>query len=245
MHRPTGIGSARPAIIARTTTLAVIAATGVALAGCTGARPMTTAPSTRERIAAPDDAGRLGSSDALRAQRQLIRRGYLGVAVEDLAPAQARLERAIAATGAMVSRAEFKEAARAEYVLRVPPDQLEPLMDSVATLGEVDSRTVSAEDVTEAVVDAEARLAALRASRDRLTQLLERAGSVQDVISVERELARVQAEIESLDARLQAMKGQVAMSELSVHLRRKPVLGPLGLLFTGALAVVEKLFIWR
>lgn len=207
--------------------------------------PMKVAPAVRQQTAAPDDATGLGSVDALRAQRQLIRRGYIGVAVAELAPARARLERAVAATDAMITHAEVRDDSYAEYTLRVPPGQLVPLMDSAAALGEVDSRTVSAEDVTEAVVDAEARLDALRASRGRLTELLERAASVQDVISVERELARVQGEIESLDARLQSMKGQVAMSELTVQVRRRPVLGPLGVVFSGLLTVVEKLFIWR
>ena len=184
-------------------------------------------------------------ADRVQAQRQLIRRGMIGVAVVELEPARARLERSASALGAEVSRAEVTEDSRAEYVLRVPPERLEGLMDSVATLGDVDSRTVSAEDVTERVVDAEARLAALRASRDRLTQLLERATSVQDVISVERELARVQGEIESLDGRLQAIKGQVAMSELTVRMWRRPVLGPLGLLLSGVATVIQKLFVWR
>ena len=205
---------------------------------------MPGATSARQKMTAPDDSPREQAGGVL-AQRQLIRRGYMGVAVADLAPARIRLERIVAAMGAQVSRAQVSDDSRAEYSLRVPPAQLGPLMDSVAVLGDVDTRTVSAEDVTEAVVDAEARLAALRASRDRLTQLLERATSVQDVISVERELARVQGDIESLDARLQAMKGQVAMSELSIRMWRQPVLGPLGLVFSGLLTVVEKLFIWR
>ena len=217
----------------------------VAFAGCASTGAMAGAPRAIEQVAAPDDAATLGAVDASQAQRHLVRRGYIGVAVAELAPARARLERAVAATGAQVSHAEVNDDTRAQYTLRVPPAQLAPLMDSVAVLGDVDSRTVSAQDVTAAVVDAEARLAALRASRDRLTQLLERAASVQDVISVERELARVQGEIESLDARLQAMRGQVALSELDVRIRRKPVLGPLGVVFAGLLTVVEKLFIWR
>ena len=205
---------------------------------------MPAATSPRQKMAAPDD-NRREQGDGVLAQRQLIRRGYIGVAVADLAPARVRLERTVAAMGAQVSHTQVSDDSRAEYSLRVPPAQLGPLMDSVAALGNVETRTISAEDVTEAVVDAEARLAALRASRDRLTQLLERANSVQDVIAVERELARVQGDIESLEARLQAMKGQVAMSELTIRMWRRPVLGPLGVLLSGAATLVQKLFIWR
>ena len=178
-------------------------------------------------------------------QRQLIRRGQMSADVADLGEARRRVEGAASALGAQVEHVHIRETSRAEYVLRVPPDRLETLMDSVAAVGEVSSRAVSADDVTDHILDAEARLDALRATRDRLRQLLERASTVQDVISVERELARVQGDLESLDARLQAMKGQVAMSKLDVHLRRPPVLGPLGVLLNGVWTVVEKLFIWR
>jgi predicted nucleic acid-binding Zn-ribbon protein len=133
----------------------------------------------------------------------------------------------------------------AEYVIRVPPDRLDTLKDAIAAFGRVQSRSVGIEDVTDRVIDIEARLGALRASRDRLRQLFDRATTTQDVIAVERELARVQAEIESLEARLAAFRGQVALSELSVSLRQRAVLGPLGLLAAGLGNGVRKLFVWR
>jgi hypothetical protein len=244
MYRPSAIDSDRSARILRTITALALVLVSVLLTGCArGAQMKRTTGDMDRGIVLQSRSG--AEPEELQSQRQLIRRGAMGLAVVELEPARARLERSAIALNAEVSRAEVTEDARAEYALRVPPERLEALMDSVAILGDVDSRTVSAEDVTEHVVDAEARLAALRASRDRLTQLLERATSVQDVISVERELARVQGEIESLDGRLQAMKGQVAMSELTVRMWRRPVLGPLGLLLSGAATLVEKLFVWR
>jgi len=144
----------------------------------------------------------------------ISRRGRIGVQVTSLGAASDRLERSANGFGAQVTRATVEERERAEYFIRVPPERLDALMDSVAALGDVESRSVGVEDVTERVIDAEARLNSLRASRDRLRQLLERAGTVQDVIAVERELARVQGEIESLEARLTALRSQVALSEL-------------------------------
>ena len=153
----------------------------------------------------------------------------------------ARLSR----SGGQVDRVEASEDRRAHYVLRVPPDRLDALMDSVAALGDVDTRSVSVEDVTDQMVDVEARLATLRASRDRLRQLMERSTTVSDVIAVERELARVQGELESLQARLDLLQKQVALSELVVRLKQRRVLGPLGFVAVGLGQLLEKLFIWR
>jgi hypothetical protein len=213
------------------------------LASCGAGRAETSA-----RIYGPGDAVRPEAAAAgplAHISRQLVRRGRMDVEVVRLSAAQARLERALGTLGGRVAYLQTREDERAEYNLRVPADRLDALMDSVASLGEVETRTVSATDVTEQVVDAEARLSALRASRDRLRQLLERASTVQDVVTVERELARVQGELESLEGRLNALRGQVALSELSVSLRRRPVLGPLGLLLQGLGTLVAKLFVIR
>jgi chemotaxis protein histidine kinase CheA len=208
-----------------------------ALVACT--KPRASAPLAPSPVAVPAPV------ETAQPSRQLVRRGRIGVQVTSLAAASDRLERSANGFGAQVTRATVEERERAEYFIRVPPERLDALMDSVAALGEVESRSVGVEDVTERVIDAEARLNSLRASRDRLRQLLERAGTVQDVIAVERELARVQGEIESLEARLTALRGEVALSELSVTLRQRPVLGPLGLLAAGLGTGVRKLFLWR
>ena len=176
--------------------------------------------------------------------RQLIRRGGVDVTVDQVNDARLRFERAIAALNAQVATLHLAQDKRANYVVRVPPDKLEALMDSAAALGKPGRRNVSAEDVTDRVVDSEARLSVLRASRDRLKQLIERSASVSDVVTVERELARVQSELESLEARLNALRGAVALSELTVSIERRVVLGPLALIAQGIGSVIEKLFIW-
>jgi hypothetical protein len=176
--------------------------------------------------------------------RQLIRRGGVDVAVDEVNDARVRFEKAVTALNAQVATLHLVQEKRANFLIRVPPDRLEALMDSAAALGKAGRRTVSADDVTDRVVDSEARLSVLRASRDRLKQLIERSASVSDVVTVERELARVQAELESLEARLNALKGAVALSELSVSIERRVVLGPLALLAQGIGSVVQKLFIW-
>ena len=204
--------------------------------------PVDYSPTT---VVATSSAAVAAPTPTAQPTRQLARRGRIAVQVSALATARERLETIGGALGAEVSRATVDERERAEYVIRVPPERLDALMDSIATLGDVDSRSVSAEDVTDRVIDAEARLGALRASRDRLRQLFERASTTQDVIAVERELARVQAEIESLEARLATLRGQVALSELSIALRQRPVLGPLGYVAMGIGYGVRKLFIWR
>ena len=177
--------------------------------------------------------------------RQIIRRGNIDVAVANVGNSRTRFESAVTSLNAQVARVSLEGVRSANYVIRVPAEQLGALLDSVAALGKVGRRSISAEDVTDRVVDTEARLSALRATRDRLKQLMERSASVADIVAVERELGRVQAELESLEARLKAMRGAVTLSEVHVRIERQIVLGPLGWVAKGVGTVIGKLFVWR
>jgi chromosome segregation ATPase len=118
-------------------------------------------------------------------------------------------------------------------------------MAAVAALGEEERRSVSAADVTEQYVDLETRLRNNLALRNRLQQLLSRASDVEDVLAIEKELNRIQSEIETMQARLDRLKSAVELSALSVNLQRKHILGPLGYVGYGLWWAFSKLFVFR
>jgi uncharacterized protein DUF4349 len=82
---------------------------------------------------------------------------------------------------------------------------------------------VGAEDVSEEFVDLTARVANGHRLEDRLVELLRtRTGKLQDVLSVERELARVREEIERMEGRMRFLKTSAQLSTLSVNLFEPP-----------------------
>lgn len=125
----------------------------------------------------------------------------------------------------------------------VPSQELNTLLTELASLGTVTDQTLSQQDITAHYADNAAKLANLIALRDRLRVLLDRASNVPDVLEVERELTRVQGEIDVLQAQLERMDKQVTLSSLSINLKRKRVYGPLGYLFKGLGWLGEKLFV--
>ena len=177
--------------------------------------------------------------------RLLIRRAEMRLDdIEDPERVARRVTAMTAALGGFVEQSRESEGS-IHIKVRVPADLLETAMDSVATLGKVDKRQISADDVTEQVVDLNARVATRRAVRDRLRALLERASEIDDVIRVERELARVQGELDLLERRLEYLRGSSSMAELDIEARRKRILGPIGAVAMALGWIIQKAFIIR
>ena len=93
--------------------------------------------------------------------------------------------------------------------------------------GRIADSSTTSEDLTRAIIDTEAHLRAKTALRDRLqTMLATRDGNLQSVLEVERELARVQGEIDSATSTLQVMRARVSMSRLTMTYQSQGVLAP-------------------
>ena len=111
----------------------------------------------------------------------------------------------------------------ASVQLRASPAWVEAFRDGLeAELetagGRIQNQSQSADDLTSAIYDLEARLEAKRVLRTRLISLLERENaSVEELVQVERELANVQGEIEGSEAQIRVMRGRVSMSALSLN----------------------------
>lgn len=112
--------------------------------------------------------------------------------------------------------------------LRGEPAWLQTFMaginnDAEQAGGRTISRAVNSEDLTRQIVDTEARMRALTSLRDRLQALLrDRPGRLSDLLEVERELARVQGELDAITSSLAVMRTRVSMSELTLSYQSEP-----------------------
>ena len=121
--------------------------------------------------------------------------------------------------------------ASASLNLRATPDWIEQFLNGVeaeaqAAKGEITNRQTTAEDLTVSIIDTDARLKAQETLQARLEQLLaDRPGKLGELLETERELARVNGEIDSLKSTLAALRQRVNMSQLSIgyETKRNPV----------------------
>ncbi|HEY9866757.1 MAG TPA: DUF4349 domain-containing protein [Candidatus Obscuribacterales bacterium] len=101
---------------------------------------------------------------------------------------------------------------------RVPQQRLETTLNALAKLGTVENQMITAEDVSDQLVDVQARLRNLRKSEEMILKIMERSGSVGDVLKAANELSTIRESIERIDAQLRNLQNQVAYSTINLRI---------------------------
>jgi hypothetical protein len=156
---------------------------------------------------------------------QLIKHASLQIVLPDVDDAIATISTIVAQHQGDVlqlSISDYKSDRRtppqASLQLRVPQAQLDAALASLRDLGTVTSQSSKAEDVSTQLVDLRARLRNLQQSEAALLEIMERSGSIADVLEVNRELSSIRETIERHDAQLKSLQNRVAYSTISLTL---------------------------
>lgn len=136
-----------------------------------------------------------------------------------------KIENAAQKAGGYISSSNFYSAGSmlsdrsANFTVRVPVEKYSAFLGDVDSAGTVIERSEYSDDVTREYVDIESRLKALRAQETRLLELMEQAGSLKDLLSVQEQLTEVQYQIEDYTASKNTYDNLVSYStvELEVH----------------------------
>lgn len=156
--------------------------------------------------------------------RDVVYRGSISVQVSDVGEAVGRAEDLTTGADGVVFAEQTSVDPRhprhgsAELTLRVPPTAFGPTLDALGRLGKELDRQRSAEDVTMQVTDTDSRVQSQRRSVERMRVLLARATTIGQVVQVESELARREADLESLEAQLARLKDLTDLATIQVHL---------------------------
>jgi hypothetical protein len=110
---------------------------------------------------------------------------------------------------------------RANLVLKVPTSSYETAIQRLSELGKRLRIHQESSDVTEQVVDVESRIASQRASLERMRTLLAKANTIGEIVSVETELTRREADLESLLAKQKNLSLQTELATLALTLTAK------------------------
>ena len=161
----------------------------------------------------------------------VIRTGQAFVEVQKVDAAVLRIRQLAVQVGGYVANSSVSggkdQIRQATLEIKIPSAKYDEAVSSLSAIGKVETVNSSAQDVGEEYVDISARVANAKRLEERLINLLaNRTGKLDEVLRVERELARVREEIERYEGRLRYLSSRAAMSTLSVTVHEPaPLLG--------------------
>ncbi len=156
-------------------------------------------------------------------ERKVIKNCSLSLKVDDFDKAYAAIGALAQAYGGYVVSAEQYDyegaTQRNGYIsIRVDAGRLDQALAEIQSLGKVENSNTYSSDVTAAYYDTEARLEQYQAQAERLTELYDRADNITDLIAIEAELTRINAETDAMAGTLRYYDELTALSLIDVNL---------------------------
>lgn len=174
--------------------------------------------------------------------RKIIYNSELSLVVQNLTTAQQQLAGLVTRYGGYISHTQVGgtpgQPRQGTWTVRIPVDGYDQFMVGAARLGELQSMSSNAEDVTEQYYDVEARLKNKQVEEQQLIGLLKnRTAKLRDILEVEREISRVRGEVEQLQGQLRLLKNQTGLATVSITLQEvQEFLAPRPTTFTARIA---------
>lgn len=211
----------------------------VAVAGCSGGGGETATGANGENAADQGQKAVPGAADAqppgqapakdvpadLRVdQRSIVYTGSVTVRVDDVDRRAAQAISIATAAGGFVGgdqRSSEDSRGEATLQLRIPANRFQAVVDEVSKLGEEERREINAQDVTEEMVDLDARIATQRARVDSGRRLLAQAKSLSELVSLEGEVAKREADLASMEAKKRRLDDLTALSTITLVLHEQ------------------------
>lgn len=171
------------------------------------------------------------TAGTIAAPSMIIRTGQAFIEVDKVDPAILKLRQLTAQVGGFITNSSISgghdQIRQATLEIKIPAGKYDEAVSSLSTVGKVETVNTSAQDVGEEFVDVTARVNNARRLEDRLITLLSnRTGKLDEVLRVERELARVREEIERYEGRLRFLNARVSLSTLTITVHEPaPILG--------------------
>lgn len=176
-----------------------------------------------------EDTGRVAPEGI---ERQIVYNASLSLLVTRVEDAIASLKQIATVHSGRVENVDFQDSSyrgkkHAGVVLRVPQAEFDATVEAVkGTALKVEHENISSNDVTDQMVDIDARLENLRAEEAQYQKIMEDAQKTEDVLQVSRQLFQVREQIERLEAQKENLKNDVGMSRISVDLSSDPEVQP-------------------
>lgn len=165
-------------------------------------------------------------SNVAQVNRKLIRTFHLDIQTKEFDEVVSGIQAKVQELGGYIEQSSMDSGSvyysnynrYSNMTLRIPSDKLDGFIQNVKDTANVTNISESADDITLKYVDVESRKIALETERDRLLELLEKAETVEDIITIEGRLSEVRYQLESYASTLRTFDNQVDYSTVYMNI---------------------------
>ncbi|MFN8138971.1 MAG: DUF4349 domain-containing protein [Fimbriimonadales bacterium] len=157
------------------------------------------------------------------AVRAVVRSASLKVRVESVEKAQKQIGTMVMGWGGFVenSQQDLNDAnSGANMTLRIPSEHFNEAMEQISGLGLRISQTVHTDDITDSIVDMQARLRTMKAQEEAYRNLLRQRRSRGEVEEYIQKLSSLRAQIEQLSGQLRGEQVRAALPIINLSLEQ-------------------------
>jgi hypothetical protein len=173
-------------------------------------------------------AGREGAPEAADLEPQaVIRKGNVALRADDVGRARIEVQKIVDRYAGEVAEEKTQsdddgDTAYTRLVVRIPSDDFNAAVTELKEVGELESASTNEDDVTTEVIDVRTRIKVQERSIARISVLFQRAQGIRDIMAIESELSRRQADLEALQQQSAYLADQTSMSTLVVSIDQVP-----------------------
>jgi len=120
---------------------------------------------------------------------------------------------------------EYDGTKTGSVTIKVPSNSFEGTLEEIKKIAVVvETESIHGQDVTEEFSDLQAQLRNAIRQEETFLSILEKATNVQDVLSVQRELGNIRAQIERLEGRVKYLENRTSFSTITTYLSEEPTI---------------------
>lgn len=158
-------------------------------------------------------------------ERKLIKEGDISFETPDIQKTKSSIAQAVQGFhGYIFEDNIFSYSSRLEQriVVRVPSEKFDSLIQKITEgVDNIESKSIRTLDVTEEFIDIESRIKTKKELQERYRDLLKKANTVNEMLSLEKEIGELQTDIESVEGRMKYLNDRISLSTLTVTFYQK------------------------
>lgn len=176
-----------------------------------------------------------GSQNNVQTDRKLIKTVDMSVETKEYDQLLYAVESKVKALGGYIESMEtyngsayssYRNSRNAHMTLRIPQESLDSFLEEISAISNVVRHSENVDDVTLQYVDLSSHKEVLLAEQDRLLELIDKAETIEDIITLENRLSNIRYQIESMESQLRTYDNKVTYSTVYLYIDEVKELTP-------------------